>query len=101
MLTNENVLEVFGDYLSKDTELEVVETHHGYTVLCWDEKCKNWLDSECCKTPYELLDMLLHSYESYLHHSITHSKRELTRQEEMEIRKMQEAIEQSVESIEM
>lgn len=44
MMTFEKVLEVFNDYLNKDSVLEVVNTKRGYTVMIWDEKdeqCKN------------------------------------------------------------
>lgn len=33
MMTFEKVLEVFNDYLNKDSVLEVVNTKRGYTVL--------------------------------------------------------------------
>lgn len=32
MLTNEAVLTVFADYLSRDTDFEVILTSRGYTV---------------------------------------------------------------------
>ena len=38
MMTFEKVLEVFNDYLNKDSVLEVVNTKRGYTVMIWDEK---------------------------------------------------------------
>ena len=35
MMTFEKVLEVFNDYLNKDSVLEVVNTKRGYTVMIW------------------------------------------------------------------
>ena len=43
MMTFEKVLEVFNDYLNKDSVLEVVNTKRGYTVMIWDEKDYNGL----------------------------------------------------------
>ena len=49
MMTFEKVLEVFNDYLNKDSVLEVVNTKRGYTVMIWDEKDEQWLVvSELC-----------------------------------------------------
>ncbi len=94
MLTNEKVLEVFQDYLLQETSFEVVETHHGYTAMYWDKKCEDWIDFRCCKTPYELLDELLNSYESYLNEQITNSMRELTKREKRHIQKKKNEIRQ-------
>lgn len=33
ILTFENVLEIFKDYLLEDTDCEVIPTKHGYTVM--------------------------------------------------------------------
>ena len=54
MMTFEKVLEVFNDYLNKDSVLEVVNTKRGYTVMIWDEKDEQWFGVEHCKAP-ELL----------------------------------------------
>lgn len=37
MLTNEIVLTVFADYLSRDADFEVILTSRGYTVMGWDK----------------------------------------------------------------
>ena len=94
MLTSKKVLEIFKDYLLQDTVFEVVKTHHGYTVMCWDGKRKDWIDLQCCRTPFELLEALLNSYESYLNDLVTHSKRELTQQEKNEIQKKKNMMKQ-------
>ena len=46
MMTFEKVLEVFNDYLNKDSVLEVVNTKRGYTVMIWDEKDEQWFGVE-------------------------------------------------------
>ena len=48
MMTFEKVLEVFNDYLNKDSVLEVVNTKRGYTVMIWDEKDEQWFGVEHC-----------------------------------------------------
>lgn len=98
MLTNEKVLEAFKDYLSKEPEYEVVLTSHGYTVMCWNVKGEEWLDVEYCKTPMDLLNALLTSYDNYLEDLITHSNRDLTEQEEKEIQDMKNAMRQKCQA---
>ena len=92
MPTNEKVLEVFKDYLSQDPEYEVVLTSHGYTVMCWNVKGEEWLDAEYCKTPQDLLNALLVSYDNYLEDLITHSKRDLTEQEKRAVEEKKNAM---------
>lgn len=43
-------------YLAEDTNCEVVLTKHGYTVMQWDEKFKDWHGVEYCELPkiYEM-----------------------------------------------
>lgn len=53
MLTNEVVLNVFADHLSRDPEYEVVSTRRGYTVLGWDKRGEEWDSAELCPTPEE------------------------------------------------
>lgn len=81
MMTFEKVLEVFKDYLTEDTNCEVVLTKHGYTVMQWDEKSKDWYGVEYCETPEDLRDELLSSYRMNEAEKITKTKRELTEEE--------------------
>ena len=66
MMTFEKVLEVFNDYLNKDSVLEVVNTKRGYTVMIWDEKDEQWFGVEHCKAPELLRDALLDGYRDFL-----------------------------------
>lgn len=50
-MTFEKVLEVFNDYLNKDSVLEVVNTKRGYTVMIWDEKDEQWFGDGLAKPP--------------------------------------------------
>lgn len=81
MLTFEKVLEVFKDYLAEDTNCEVVHTKHGYTVMQWDGKSKDWYGVEYCETPEDLREELLSSYRMNEAEKITKTKRELTEEE--------------------
>ena len=85
MLTFENVLEVFADYLREDTDLEIVLTKRGYTVLCWDNTLTDWSTSDFCATPEKLRDVLLGAYMSFAQEKITSGKRNLTSVEEQQI----------------
>lgn len=62
MLTFEKVLEVFKDYLEKDTICEVVTTKQGYTVLYWDGRAEEWYSVTFCKTPEVMHDTFLDGY---------------------------------------
>ena len=72
MMTFEKVLEVFNDYLNKDSVLEVVNTKRGYTVMIWDEKDEQWFGVEHCKAPELLRDALLDGYRDFLEQQLTH-----------------------------
>ena len=70
MLTFENVLDAFADYLKEDQDLEVVLTRHGYTLLIWDT-------SESCATPEILLEHLENAYKIFSFVELTKGSREL------------------------
>ena len=71
MLTFEKVLEVFKDYLASDDMYEIVMTSHGYTMLEWDCRMGHWVSLKLCKTPQDMADTLLCSYEGYLEYQAT------------------------------
>lgn len=81
MLTFVKVLDVFREYLAEDTNCEVVLTKHGYTVMQWDEKSKDWFGLEYCATPEDLQEELLSSYRMNEREKVTKTKRELTDEE--------------------
>ena len=85
MLTFENVLDVFDDYLREDTDLEIVLTKRGYTVLCWDNALRDWSTSDFCETPEDLRDTLVDSYESFTQGKMTGGTRDLTPAEKQQI----------------
>ena len=58
-MTFEKVLEVFKDYLEKDSVFEIITTTRGYTVMIWEEKDEQWFGVQHCKTPGLLRDALL------------------------------------------
>lgn len=80
MLTNEKVLEAFGDYLSQDPDYEVVMTSRGHTVMGWDNKAEVWRDVQYCGTPQALRDALLDAFENYMEYITTLGRRDLTEQ---------------------
>ena len=85
MMTFEKVLEVFNDYLNKDSVLEVVNTKRGYTVMIWDEKDEQWFGVEHCKAPELLRDALLDGYRDFLEQQLTHNRGSLTETEILDI----------------
>ena len=85
MLTFENVLGVFAEYLREDTDLEVVLTKRGYTVMCWDNTLAGWSDTDFCATPEDLRDTLIDFYASFVQVNMTGGKRDLTPAEEQQI----------------
>ena len=87
MLTFEKVLAVFADYLQQDPLYEVLLTSHGYTLLAWEPERDDWYSAEFTSTPDILLDKLVDAYASFREDQVTNSDRDLTRQEEAEIKK--------------
>lgn len=59
MLTYENVIEMFSDYLEDDPLAEVVPTRYCYALMMWDPAAHNWNDVIACESPEELFDELL------------------------------------------
>lgn len=87
-MTFEKVLKVFKDYLAEDTNCEVVFTKHGYTVMQWDEKSKDWYGVEYCETPEDLREELLSSHRMSEAQKITKAKRELSEEEVKKIEQL-------------
>ena len=85
MLTFEKVLEVFKNYLASDDMYEIVMTSHGYTILEWDGQMGDWVSLKLCKTPQDMADTLLCSYEGYLEYQATLERRELTEDDLVQI----------------
>ena len=65
MLTYENVLEIFADYLKEDPCAEVVLTSRCYAVMVWDVTAHDWESAIPCETPDKLFDALLEEYDKF------------------------------------
>ena len=88
MLTFEKVLEAFGDYLAQDKSCEVLHTSRGYLAVDWESKKNNWITSRLCQTPEQLRDTLRSRWEEYQGYQLTDGyKRDLSEQEEQEIKR--------------
>lgn len=92
MLTNEQVLEIFRDYLGQDPAYEVVKTSRGYTVMAWDNYREAWYDVRLCPTPEALRDALLDAYTNYLEYGTTPDARDLTDVEEQAVQAKRRAM---------
>ena len=79
MLTNEIVLTVFADYLSRDADFEVILTSRGYTVMGWDKYREDWNTVEYCPT-------LLDAYTSFREMELTDGERDLTAAEKAKVK---------------
>ena len=64
MLTFENILELFQEYLLRDPEEEVLPCKRGYVRLTWNKDSRYCVDGILCQTPEELFDLLLTDYQS-------------------------------------
>lgn len=82
MLTNEIVLSVFTDYLTRDPDFEVVLTSRGYTVMGWDGYRQDWNTVVYCATPEDLRDALLDAYANLREMELTDGEQDLTAAEE-------------------
>lgn len=58
MLTFENVLNIFREYLSHDEE-EMLPCRRGYVRVTWNGDSPYCVDGILCRTPGELFDLLL------------------------------------------
>ena len=61
MLTFENILELFQEYLLCDPEEEVLSCKRGYVRLTWNKDSRYCVDGILCRTPEELFDEFLDS----------------------------------------
>ncbi len=85
VLTFENVMEVFKDYLDEDNMYEIVETSHGYTIMEWDSKMEDWSDSRLCKTPQDMFSELLDCFTGFLEYKATYGKASCTESVKSEV----------------
>ena len=83
----ERILEVFAEILEQDPLCEVVTTRHGYTLLYWEPRRKEYVRATLCRTPKALLDALLKNYAEFAEDKLTGMDRELTAEEGARIRK--------------
>ena len=84
-MTFEKVMEVFADYLHEDTDCEVIQTRHGYTVLIWDNRAREWDTCAYCPTPETLRDRLAEAYDDFAELKFTGGEVELTCEERTQI----------------
>ncbi len=78
MLTFKKVLKVFEQFLFENGIYEIVQTSHGYTVLEWDSRAKEWIGVQLCSTPEEMAEILLDNLTGYLEYKATLGRRDLT-----------------------
>ena len=78
MLTFENILELFQEYLLRDPEEEVLPCKRGYVRLTWNKDSRYCVDGILCRTPEELFDLLLQDYWDFELIRRTQGRREAT-----------------------
>ena len=88
MLTFENVLEIFQEYLLRDPEEEILPCKRGYVRLTWDKDSRYCVDGILCRTPEELFDHLLVEYESFASIQLTKGRREENEADEEQVRRL-------------
>lgn len=97
MLTFENVLSAFNDYLAEDAMFEVLMTSRGYTVMEWDEKAQDWDSAKICPTPEDLKNYLMNAYSGYLAYKITLGRRNVTDDERQRINAQIDAMDRRIQ----
>ena len=83
MLTFENILELFQEYLLRDPEEEVLPCKRGYVRLTWNKDSRY-----CCQTPEELFDLLLTDYQDFELLRRTKGRREVTEADEKAVEEL-------------
>lgn len=84
MLTFEDVLEIFEDYLSFEPFFEVCKSKKGYVRIGFEEDSR-YCVGVICRTAEELFDLLLSDFQGHMEIQITGGCRELQKQESEEI----------------
>lgn len=84
MLTFEDVLEIFRDYLPFDPFLEVLKSRTGYVRLSFEEGSR-YCVGVICRTAEELFDLLLSDFQAHMEIRMTGGCRALQAQESEEI----------------
>lgn len=85
MLTYENVLHIFQDYLEKDSKIEVLKSRLGYIRILYDGR-KQCCDCELCNTPEDLFMFLISDYQIYEELQLTRGRRELNEEDETQVK---------------
>ncbi len=62
MKTYTQVLEMFRDYLKKESCIEVAQTKWGYVRMFYEEPYDSSFEAVLCRTPEELFEELLDDY---------------------------------------
>ena len=60
-MSYEDVLSIFSEYLEEDSDVEALETKHGYVILTWDRHMEDWGYMVSCWTTEVLFEELLES----------------------------------------
>ena len=85
MMTFEVVIKIFEDYLFVDKAIEVYRSRYGCVRVEFDRELR-YCTGEICHSPKELFDLLLSDYQSYMEVELTQGRRELTEDDEKQIR---------------
>ena len=88
MLTFENILELFQEYLLRDPEEEVLPCKRGYVRLTWNKDSRSCVDGILCRTPEELFDLLLTDYQDFELLRRTKGRREVTEADEKAVEEL-------------
>ncbi len=88
MLTFENILELFQEYLLCDPEEEVLSCKRGYVRLTWNKDSRYCVDGILCRTPEELFDLLLTDYQDFELLRRTKGRREVTEADEKAVEEL-------------
>ena len=97
MITFEQVLSAFRDYLSEDTRYEVLMSSRGYTILVWNSNDRELESATFCPTPDAMKDTLLSALAGYLEYKTTLCRRNLTDDERQAIKAQMDIMDESIQ----
>ena len=97
MITFEQVLSAFRDYLSEDTRYEVLMSSRGYTILEWNSNDRELESATFCPTPDTMKDTLLSALAGYLEYKTTLCRRNLTDDERQAIEAQVDIMDESIQ----
>lgn len=87
MLTFEKVIEIFGDFLDIDKELEILSSRYGYICISFDgvPTQSPYCQGKLCRNPEEMFEYLISEYQTFAIVQLTNGRRDETKEDRIKV----------------